>query len=63
MKKILLLSMPLGALERPPLRTQPVRGRFQEVCIGCDIHCLLFYLYRVRRLELDYRYLWQARSY
>jgi hypothetical protein len=42
MKKILLLSMPFGALERPALGLSLLKARLQEAGIGCDVHFLSF---------------------
>jgi len=42
MKKILLLSMPFGALERPALGLSLLKTRLQEVGIGCDVRYLSF---------------------
>jgi len=40
MKKILLLSMPFGALERPALGLSLLKARLQEAGIGCDVRYL-----------------------
>ncbi|MBI3970032.1 MAG: RiPP maturation radical SAM protein 1 [Chloroflexi bacterium] len=42
MNKVLLLSMPFGALERQALGLSLLKGRLAEATIGCDIRYLTF---------------------
>jgi ribosomal peptide maturation radical SAM protein 1 len=42
MKKVLLLSMPFGALERPALGLSLLKARLAESGIGCDVRYLTF---------------------
>ena len=42
MKKVLLLSCPFGALERPSLGLSLLKARLQEESIACDVKYLGF---------------------
>ncbi len=42
MKKVLLISMPFGALERPALGLSLLKARLQEENIACDVKYLTF---------------------
>src|ERR1700687_5641171 len=42
MKKILLLSMPMGALERPSLGLSLLKARLDELGVECDVRYLTF---------------------
>lgn len=42
MKKILLLNMPFGALERPALGLSLLKARLHEIGVGCDVRYLTF---------------------
>ena len=42
MKKVLLLSMPMGALERPALGLSLLKARLNEVGFACDVRYLTF---------------------
>ena len=44
MKKVLLLSMPFGALERPALGLSLLKSRLIETGIACDVRYLNFAL-------------------
>lgn len=38
--KVLLLSMPFGALKRPNIRISLIKGKLNRSAIGCDVHYL-----------------------
>ena len=42
MKKVQLVSMPFGALERPPLGVSLLKARLNRAGIRCDVRCLTF---------------------
>ena len=42
MKKVLLLSMPFGALERPALGLSLLKARLEEINIACDVRYFTF---------------------
>jgi ribosomal peptide maturation radical SAM protein 1 len=42
MKKVLLLSMPMGALERPALGLSLLKARLSELGVECDVRYLTF---------------------
>ncbi|HXM49711.1 MAG TPA: RiPP maturation radical SAM C-methyltransferase [Pyrinomonadaceae bacterium] len=42
MKKVLLLSMPMGALERPSLGLSLLKARLNELGVECDVRYLTF---------------------
>ena len=42
MKKVLLLSCPFGALERPSLGLSLLKARLQEEGVACDVKYLGF---------------------
>ena len=42
MKKVLLLSMPMGALERPSLGLSLLKARLDELGVECDVRYLTF---------------------
>src|SRR5947209_11808622 len=42
MKKVLLLSMPMGALERPALGLSLLKSRLNGLGLACDIRYLTF---------------------